>query len=171
MLTEPLGLGPTVSQLFAYESERWDGKGLPDGVREEQIPLPVRIVHVARDAAFQQMLGDEEFVAQVIAERAGGAFDPSIAERFVKEAAAILEVDSTASPWELVLASEPKPWRMLEGEAIDQALAAMGHFSDIAVPHMVGHSGGVARMGSAAATLLGFDPAEGGDHPPCRARP
>lgn len=160
MLTEPLGLGTAVSQLFAYEGERWDGKGWPAGVREEQIPLPVRIVHVARDAAFQHILGDEEFVGQVIAERAGGAFDPSIAERFVREAAAILEVDSRASLWELVLASEPKPWMMLEGEAIDQALAAMGHFSDIAVPHMVGHSGGVSQLGSAAATLLGFDPAE-----------
>ena len=160
MLTDPLGLGAIVSKLFSFEGERWDGKGLPDGVREEQIPLPVRIVHVARDAAFQHILGDAEFVGQVIAGRAGGAFDPSIAERFVKEAAAILEVDSRESLWELVLALEPKPSMMLEGEAIDRALAAIGHFSDIAVPHMVGHSGGVARIASAAATLLGFDPAE-----------
>jgi HD-GYP domain-containing protein (c-di-GMP phosphodiesterase class II) len=157
MLTERLGLSAATSQLFAYEGERWDGKGLPDGVREEEIPLPVRIVHVARDAAFQQMLGDEEFVAQVIAQRAGGAFDPTIAELLLKEAGEILDVDPKASVWELILASEPKPWSMLEGEAIDQALAAMGHFSDIAVPHMVGHSGGVSRVGSAAARLLGFD--------------
>ena len=26
MLSEPLGLGPAVSQLFAYEGERWDGR-------------------------------------------------------------------------------------------------------------------------------------------------
>jgi HD-GYP domain-containing protein (c-di-GMP phosphodiesterase class II) len=158
MLTDRLGLSTAVSQLVAYEGERWDGKGLPDGVGEGEIPLPVRIVHVARDAAFQQMLGDEEFVAEVIGERAGGAFDPTIAGLFAKEAKEILGLDSEASLWELILASEPRPWLMLEGEAIDQALAAMGHFSDIAVSHLIGHSGGVSELGWAAGKSLSLDP-------------
>jgi hypothetical protein len=32
MLTDRLGLSAAISQLFAYEGERWDGKGLPNGV-------------------------------------------------------------------------------------------------------------------------------------------
>jgi hypothetical protein len=78
MLTDRLGLGSTVSRLVRFEDERWDGKGLPDGVGETEIPLPVRIVHVARDAAFQGLLGDDEFVAEVIGRRAGAPFDPTI---------------------------------------------------------------------------------------------
>jgi len=160
MLTNKLSLSDGVSQLFAFESERWDGKGMPHGVAEEGIPLAVRIAHVARDAAVQHMLGDAGFVGEVIGRRAGGAFDPVIAELLAEEAAEILDAGSEATQWDLTLASEPKPWLMLEGEAIDQALAAMGHFSDMALPELVGHSGGVSQTCRLAAETLSLDPAE-----------
>jgi hypothetical protein len=64
MLTDRLGLPPSVGALFAYVDERWDGKGRPGRAEREEIPLPVRIVHVARDAAFQRMLGGEELAAR-----------------------------------------------------------------------------------------------------------
>ena len=76
MLTERLGLPATFSRLFRYGGERWDGKGIPGRAKREQIPLPVRIVHVARDAAFQRMLGGPEFAARV--GRASGRAAPSI---------------------------------------------------------------------------------------------
>ena len=79
MLIDRLGLPSTWGQLFRYASERWDGKGQPGDSQRDEIPLPVRIVHVARDAAFQHMLGGEEFAAGVLRERAGHAFDPAIA--------------------------------------------------------------------------------------------
>jgi HD-GYP domain-containing protein (c-di-GMP phosphodiesterase class II) len=158
MLTDRLGLASAVSQLFAYESERWDGKGMPAGVAEEDIPLAVRIAHVGRDAAFQHMLGDHDFVAGVIGRRAGAAFDPAVAGLLAGEAGAFLDLDSDASLWDLALASEPKPWLMLEGDEIDRALAAMGDFSDLGVPELVGHSGGVAETCRAAAGLLSLDP-------------
>ena len=50
-------------------------------------------------------------------------------------------------PWEQTLACEPAPRLILEGEAIDGALAAMGDFADLASPYLVGHSAGVARAG------------------------
>jgi HD-GYP domain-containing protein (c-di-GMP phosphodiesterase class II) len=67
---------------------------------------------------------------------------------------------ANASLWEQILAYEPRPWRMLEGEGIDLGLAAMGHFSELATPHLVGHSGGVAALASAGARVLGFDRGE-----------
>jgi HD-GYP domain-containing protein (c-di-GMP phosphodiesterase class II) len=155
MLTGRLGLGPDVSQLVEFEDERWDGKDLPACVGGDEIPLPVRIVHVARDAAFQRLLGDREYVAEVIGQRAGAAFDPTIA-RLVAEDPHLVELGSEPSAWERVLASEPEPWLVLEGEAIDPALAAMGHFSDINVPHTVGHSGGVAALAAAGGQVVGF---------------
>jgi HD-GYP domain-containing protein (c-di-GMP phosphodiesterase class II) len=160
MLTDRLGLSSSVSRLFAYESERWDGKGMPRGVGEEGIPLAVRIAHVARDAAVQYMLGDTEFVAGVIARRAGGAFDPLIAKVLAEDAAEILDSGQEATLWDLTLESEPKPWLMLEGEGIDQALAAMGHFSDMALADLVGHSGGVSQICRVAAEALSLGPPE-----------
>ena len=96
MLIDRLGLPPTVGALFNYASERWDGKGQPGNSQRDEIPLPVRIVHVARDAAFQHMLGGREFAARVLRERAGHAFDPAIAMRLADNAAELFapETDS-----------------------------------------------------------------------------
>ena len=160
MLTDELGLGPPVSNLVAFESTRWDGKGYPGGVAGDEIPYAVRIAHVARDAAFQLMLGDSEFVADVINQRAAQAFDPIIARTFTQDAAEILDLESELPLWDLSLGCEPKPWSMLEGEAIDRALAAMGHFTDMAIPEFVGHSSGVATACQAAAQMLSFDSAD-----------
>jgi hypothetical protein len=151
MLSDRLGLPAAVSTLFAHVAERWDGRGQPGQAAGDVIPLPVRIVHVARDAAFQRMLGGEEFAARVVRERAGGAFDPDIAALLADEAADILTLDARASVWEETLACEPMPRLMLEGRAIDRALGAMGAFADLVSPYLVGHSAGVAELATEAA--------------------
>jgi HD-GYP domain-containing protein (c-di-GMP phosphodiesterase class II) len=157
MLTDELGLGPPVSNLVAFESARWDGKGFPGGVAGDEIPFAVRIAHVARDAAFQLMLGDWEFVADVIGQRAAHAFDPMVARALTRDAAEILDFESELPLWELTLGCEPEPWSMLDGDAIDRALAAMGHFTDMTIPEFVGHSSGVAATCLAAAQVLSLD--------------
>ncbi|MDQ3642453.1 MAG: hypothetical protein M3450_13560 [Actinomycetota bacterium] len=75
MLSERLGVRPQVRALFAYLTERWDGKGDPGKAAGDELPLAVRIAHVARDAAVQQMLGGEERATRVVRQRAGA---PSI---------------------------------------------------------------------------------------------
>lgn len=160
MLTDELGLGPPVSNLVAFESARWDGKGFPGGVAGEEIPFAVRIAQVARDAALQLTLGESEFVADVIGQRAAQAFDPVVARTFTQDAAQILDFEPEPTLWDLTLDCEPKPWLMLDREAIDRALAAMGHFTDMAIPEFVGHSAGVATTCLAAAEVLAFDSAD-----------
>ncbi len=170
MLTERLGLSAAVSQLFAYEGERWDGKGLPDGVGEEQIPLPVRIVHVARDAAFQQMLGDEEFVAAVIAQQGGRGIRPDHRRAVIEGGRG----DPRRGSEGLCLGVDY--WRRSQSHGG----CWRGRRSTRRWPRwvtsrtspfhiMVGHSGGVARVGSAAARVVGIRCWEAGDLPPCRA--
>ena len=159
MLTDRLGLPASMQGLFAYLVERWDGKGLPGRARHEQIPLPVRIASVARDAAFQHMLGGAEFAAGVVRKRSGGAFDPAVAIPLADAAAELLALDD-AFVWEETLAGEPGPWLALEGEAIDRALGAMGDFADLASPYLVGHSAGVAELATAAAQQCRLDAAD-----------
>jgi HD-GYP domain-containing protein (c-di-GMP phosphodiesterase class II) len=160
MLTDRLGLPASMQGLFGFLVERWDGKGLPGRARHEEIPLPVRIASVARDAAFQRMLGGLEFAAQVVRRRAGGAFDPAVAVPLADAAAELLALDADASVWEETLACEPGPRLTLEGESIDRALGAMGDFADLASPYLVGHSAGVANLAAAAARWCRLDTAE-----------
>jgi hypothetical protein len=110
MLTERLGLPPVLHNMFAFLTERWDGKGVLGRAEGDEIPLPLRIVHVARDAAYQRLIGDDDHAAETIRDRAGHAFDPDIATLFADEAAGILRAaDVASSVWEAALTAEPRP--------------------------------------------------------------
>lgn len=160
MLTDRLGLPPAVQGLMRYLTERWDGKGGPDGVGGADIPLPMRLVHVARDATLQHLLGGTEHAARVIGERAGGGLDPQIAKLLATHAADVLAFDTAGSAWEETLALEPNPRLTLHGEQVEQALAAMGDFADLLSPYLVGHSAGVAELAEAAARHCRWPDAE-----------
>jgi HD-GYP domain-containing protein (c-di-GMP phosphodiesterase class II) len=159
MLIDRLGLPAYIGALFAYVDERWDGKGAP-GAKGEEIPLAMRIAHVARDIDVQRVLGGAELAASVVGERAGSALDPAIAARFVDEAEHILAVNNEVSVWDQTLACEPAPRFVLEGGAIDRALSAMGDFADLVSPFLAGHSAGVAKLAGRAAQACRFDKEE-----------
>ena len=155
-LTLPTG----VAAAFVHANRRWDGKGQPGSPRGDAIPLSMRIAHVARDAAFQRMLGGDDFATRVIRSRAGAAFDPDVAELFAQSSVDIMAGDPHASVWSETLDSEPDPGLVLEGDRIDEALGAIGSFADLVSPYLLGHSDGVAELAEAAGQLCGLDAVE-----------
>ncbi len=159
MLARRVGLSAPLSGLFAHVTERWDGNGPLHRAARDEVPLPMRIVHVAQDAAIQRSLGGVERAARVVRDHAGRALDPEIAERLADGAAEILALDAEASAWDEALALEPAAWLSLEGDAIDGALAAMGDFADLASPFLAGHSAGVAHLAEATARRCRLDDA------------
>ena len=52
-----IGLEPGVQRALGCVFERWDGKGLPHGIRGETIPLSVRLTNLAQDAVNFYALG------------------------------------------------------------------------------------------------------------------
>ncbi|HUG07612.1 MAG TPA: HD domain-containing phosphohydrolase [Acidimicrobiia bacterium] len=117
-----------------------------------------RIAQLGRDATYQRLVGDDDHVFDTIRDRAGHAFDPSVAKVFLDNAADILDdTDEPELVWDEVMAAEPRPWLTLEGESIDSALAAMGAFADLASPYLSGHSAAVGNIAHDAAGLVGFD--------------
>jgi HD-GYP domain-containing protein (c-di-GMP phosphodiesterase class II) len=159
MLAGGVGLPPSVTDLLVYLTERWDGVGPLRRAKGDQIPMPMRILHVAVDATLQRLLGGEEHAVRVIRERAGHGFDPEVAACFTADAGEVLALDPETSAWGVVLACEPDPPLMLEGEAIDRALAAMGGFADLISPYLSGHTAGVAELAAAAAERCRLDAA------------
>jgi HD-GYP domain-containing protein (c-di-GMP phosphodiesterase class II) len=157
LLADGVGLPPSVQDLLAHLFERWDGKGPLGRAKGEDIPLPMRIVHVAVDAALQRLLGGAEQAARVIRDRAGRAFDPGVAACLSDNAREILALDAEVSVWEEVLAREPTPHLTLEGMGIDRALTAMGRFTDLISPYLSGHSIGVADFAAGAAQRCRLD--------------
>jgi HD-GYP domain-containing protein (c-di-GMP phosphodiesterase class II) len=160
MLAGGVGLPPSVADLLAYLTERWDGWGPLRRAKGEAIPLPMRIVHVAVDAAFQRMLGGVEHAVRLARSRAGHAFDPEVAACLADGGEEILALDVRESAWDETLAREPGPPLMLTAEGVDRALAAMGNFADLISPSLAGHSAGVAELASAAAQRCRIDAAD-----------
>jgi len=79
-----------------------------------------------------------------------------LADLFIAHGAAWLERLRTIEPWDAVLALEPAPHRMLEGEALDTALLVAADFIDMKSPYMNGHSRRCAQLAADAARVLGF---------------
>ncbi|GAB2842468.1 HD domain-containing phosphohydrolase [Lentzea nigeriaca] len=156
MLGERIGLPASIHGLFGQLTERWDGKGGLHGLKGDAIPLALRIVSVARDVSMQKWVGGVEYAVDIIHKRAGGGHDPHVAEYFCAHADEV--VPGAREPlWDVVLSCEPGEPLTLRGSAIDEALAAMGDFADLAAPCLSGHSDGVARLTQAAAKRMGLD--------------
>lgn len=158
MIAERFALPESVNHLFFFLTERWDGKGVLGRAAGEEIPMALRIIHVARDATLQRLVGGDSHAVATVSERAGHAFDPHVARAFAAESEEIfLAADTPESVWEGTLAAEPKPWLQLDGEMVDRALGAMASFADMVSPWLTGHSGGVAELALAAASHFGLD--------------
>jgi HD-GYP domain-containing protein (c-di-GMP phosphodiesterase class II) len=158
MLAERMGVPPSIHGLFPFVTERWDGWGNLRRAKGDQIPLAVRIVHVGRDAAYQRLMGDDDYVVETIKSRGGHAFDPEITEAFGANWTSILGgLEPAESVWDEVLSIEPKPWLMLEDSEVDRALGAVGAFSDLASPYLAGHASGVGELAAGAAGIAGWD--------------
>lgn len=76
--------------MAAYHHERWDGKGYPEGLRGEVIPLSARVMAIADvfDALASPRVYKPAFpfekAAAIIEEGSGTQFDPKCVEVFLE---------------------------------------------------------------------------------------
>ena len=155
MLVQRLDFGPGVRDALAYTFERWNGKGFPAHAEGEAIPLPMRVVHLTHDMEAIGRLFSAERALEAARERRGRTYDPALADLFVAHGRAWFDQLRELEPWDAVLALEPVPHRVLDEEAIDQALTVAADFIDMKSPYMGGHSRRCAELATDAARVLG----------------
>jgi HD-GYP domain-containing protein (c-di-GMP phosphodiesterase class II) len=151
-----LGLGEEVRDSLQHVFERWDGKGTPAGLAGSEIALPARIVVIADIVEAFRCLGGVEAAVEVAQRRAGGQFDPGVAERVCDNADALLGDLDEASGWDAAIAAEPALTGRMSGIELDSALAAIADFADLKSPYTTGHSRGVAERAAAAGLRAGL---------------
>lgn len=77
-------------QICRHHHEHWDGKGYPDGLKGEQIPLSARVVAVADvydalvSARVYKPAFSHEKATQILLEEKGKLFDPMLIDVFTK---------------------------------------------------------------------------------------
>lgn len=157
MLVQRLDIGPAVREALAFTFERWNGNGFPKHAAGETIPVAMRIVHLSHDMEAISRLFSAEKAIDAARARRDQTYDPALADVFVEHGAAWIEKLSKLEPWDAVLDLEPKPHRMLEGEALDNALTVAADFIDLKSPYMNGHSRRCAALAADAARTLGLN--------------
>jgi HD-GYP domain-containing protein (c-di-GMP phosphodiesterase class II)/DNA-binding CsgD family transcriptional regulator len=143
------GLG----QLYA----RWDGKGLP-AIAGEGLTPAVRVVTVAQDALLHHQLGGWAAAIRVLQERRGAQYAPAVVDLLLQQGPGVM--DNLPQDWQQLFALEPLPHRVLQGQAIDDALAVLADYAAIQSPWLLQHAGRVAALAQAAAERLQLPPQE-----------
>lgn len=151
-----MGFGAGTEAALGHVFERWDGLGFPGVASGEAIPLPMRILHVARDiSVFLTVAGAAEARA-VVERRSGTAYDPRLADLAARHYDELLDGLDETRIWEQALEIEPLPKRWMAGERVDVAFLAIAAFTNLKSPWFREHSTSVAELAEAAAWRTGL---------------
>ena len=155
-LASRLGMADAVCASLAHAYERWDGKGYPDGLAAEDVPVAVRVVAAARDAEMWQRRHGWPVAAEVLARRRGRGCDPLVVDVLLADAERWL-AELGDDPCAAVLDAEPDPVLTFDAvNDLDRSLAAVADFVDLKSPFLRGHSAGVAALVVGAAEAAGL---------------
>jgi HD-GYP domain-containing protein (c-di-GMP phosphodiesterase class II) len=113
MLDRVGGLLGRVGEVVRSCHERWDGKGYPDGLKGEEIPLPARIVFVCdaynamtTDRPYRAGMRPEAAIKELI-DNAGTQFDPHVVAGLVSVIDHGVPAMATTDGVRAVLANRP----------------------------------------------------------------
>ena len=153
-LAERLGLPAAVQHAVGAAYEFWDGKGWPDGLAGEEIPIAARLAQFAEFIEVAHRLGGIDAATTLAAQRSGTQFDPAVATALHEDAEAILGDLDSAHTWTAVIDAEPALRMTVAGAAFDEALLAIADFVDLKSPYTLGHARAVAELAGAASARL-----------------
>jgi HD-GYP domain-containing protein (c-di-GMP phosphodiesterase class II) len=145
-----LGLPRGVAEGLRDVYERWDGRGIPDGTTGERLSLAARVTHVADQVEIAHRAGGAPAAKAVAHRRAGGHFDPRLADAFAHHADEILAGLDESDMLLAALAAEPEPHACFPRTDLDRLARAFADFADLKSPWMLGHSPAVAELAAAA---------------------
>lgn len=155
LLAGRLGVGESVCHALAHAYERWDGRGHPDGLSGDDVPLAIRVVTVARDVELWVRRAGWAAAAEVLSHRRDRGYDPAVVDVLLAEGEGWLAAmgDDVCAA---VLDAEPAPVLTVDPDHLDVALGAVADFADLRSPYFRGHSPGVAAVAVAAAGAAGM---------------
>jgi len=154
VLSDRMGLDREVGEALAYVFERWDGRGMPNGAREEDIPVEIHIVHLADVVEVHLRTGGVQAAVDVVRSRRGTQFSPAVVDVFERDAAAIVDGLLEIDVWAAVLSQAPDRDRILDDAEIDELLRAIADFVDLKCPCSPGYSRNVGDLAAGAARHL-----------------
>ncbi len=151
-----LFLSERTARAIRSLDEHWDGRGMPDGLRGEEIPIEARIACLSQTVEVFHRNGGIRAARSVARRRRGSWFDPQLVDAFLgfcgdSDFWATMETPDV-SPW------EPAELALSADEArLDRIASAFARVIDAKSPFTARHSERVAELSDGAAAMLGFD--------------
>ncbi|MEV6768157.1 HD domain-containing phosphohydrolase [Nocardia sp. NPDC051030] len=161
-IAERLQLHADVRGALPQAFERWDGKGLPDGLRGAQISAVMRVVQIADDAEMYCRVGGSRAAVDMLRARGGTEFDPDLVDLCDRYRAEILDDIDTVDAWSVVIDGCAALDRPLPEADLTAVLEIFADYADLKAPCFLGHSRATAALAGEAAhrTGLSADDAE-----------
>ncbi|EEX36746.1 response regulator [Vibrio metschnikovii] len=154
-LSEPVALG--IHSL----DEHWDGKGRPEQLQQEQIPLYSRIALLSQVVDVFQYQHNLSTALQEVQSRSGQWFDPALVDTLVSIAKTESFVDGLKAQdiRQRIMAMAPAQANIyLDDDYFDDIVSAFGKIVDAKSPYTADHSQRVAIYADLIAEQLGIDP-------------
>lgn len=89
-IIRPIQFMHNIIPLILYHHERWDGKGYPTGLKQNEIPIGARIISIAdvyqaltSDRPYRKAFSKKEAI-KIVEDGAGTQFDPAIVKVFLE---------------------------------------------------------------------------------------
>jgi HD-GYP domain-containing protein (c-di-GMP phosphodiesterase class II) len=155
-LAERFGFSTNVVYGLGQLYERWDGRGLPNGLKGEAIAPAVLVVSFAQDMVLFHRLGGLDGALNVARERRGSAYAPHLVDAFCSHANELCAGLDEEPSWEEVLDLEPGTRDTLTEAGFDAACRALADFVDIKSTYTLTHSSGVSELAAGAAQRFGL---------------
>jgi putative nucleotidyltransferase with HDIG domain len=136
--------------------EHWDGRGMPDGLRGEEIPLAARVACLAQTVEVFHAKGGVKAARAVARRRRGGWFDPSLVDAF-------LRICADREFWAQLATADVSRWEpaglalAADDDTLDRIAEAFARVIDAKSPFTASHSQRVAEIADGIALELGFD--------------
>ena len=158
-----LGMPDATAEAIRSLDEHYDGRGHPDGVVGEAIPLLARVLNLAQTAEVFWRVGGADAACDVVRARRGTWFDPELARAFESlrgDAAFWAQVgtdDAAAAAAALDPAIAMRDGaRLADGAALDRVAEGFARVIDAKSPWTFCHSAGVAEVAAGIGATLGL---------------
>ena len=150
-----LGLGDAVVDSLLQTFEQWDGKGIPNKLRGDEVRLAIRIANLANLVEVHDRAGGVD-ATLAAASKAAPTVGTAVVASWSEVAGDVLPRVDAESSWEKVIAREPRNRGPLTNAELDAALELTADWADLKSPWFTGHSRGVASLAVDAGRQMGL---------------
>jgi putative nucleotidyltransferase with HDIG domain len=138
--------------------EHWDGRGHPDGLKGDKIPLLARILNLAQTVEVFIREYDLTAACEMARTRSGTWFDPELVQIFlaIQSDEPFWQLFNSPSPSDATAAFEPQDSMLLaDASLLDRIAEGFSQVIDAKSPWTYRHSEGVAKISAGIAEVMG----------------